>query len=62
MQPDIPAPAQMVATPQPRTRRHWYWFAYATPGRAGREQLPHQLRGMAAFWRNKQVSGVDLHV
>ena len=25
-------------------------------------QLPHQLRGMAAFWRQKQVSGVDLHV
>ena len=25
-------------------------------------QLPHQLRGMAAFWRQKQVSGVDVHV
>jgi len=25
-------------------------------------QMPHQLRGMAAFWRTRSVTGVDLHV
>ncbi|MCW5651299.1 MAG: hypothetical protein KIS62_16240 [Ramlibacter sp.] len=25
-------------------------------------QLPHNLRGVAAFWRHRQVAGVDLHV
>ncbi|MBX3585205.1 MAG: hypothetical protein KF796_01075 [Ramlibacter sp.] len=25
-------------------------------------QLPHNLRGVAAFWRTRQVAGVDLHV
>ena len=25
-------------------------------------QLPHQLRGMASFWRQQQVSRVDIHV
>ena len=26
------------------------------------EQLPHQLRGVASFWRQRQVSRVDIHV
>jgi hypothetical protein len=25
-------------------------------------QLPHQLRGLASFWRERRVSQVDLHV